>query len=422
MLGLLHQHAAGARARCRPVDASSPGCRRCRRTRPSCAATSTARWSRCRAGPTCRARRRCSRASSSSRASRRRRPRGDVPADQLSAHPGGGAGPGDRCCGSTTSCERFEPAAIERLLGHLKSALLAFAADPEPAAGGGRHPDAGGARAAPGRGGGPILSALPARALRGAGGADAGGCGGDLRGREPELPRAERAGEPAGAPSPAAGRRARSRWWALCVDRSLELVVGLLGILKAGGAYVPLDPEYPAGRLAYIVEDARVGVVVTTERPARSGARAWRRVCLGSIAGESSRRTREPGGRSGQPGLRDLHLGLDGQAQGRRWSRTATSCGCSRRRSAWFGFDARDVWTLFHSFAFDFSVWEIWGALLYGGRLVVVPYWVSRSPEAFHELLVRRGRHGAQPDAVGVPAARRRRTARAGAAALRCAT
>ena len=47
------------------------------------------------------------------------------------------------------------------------------------------------------------------------------------------------------------------------------------------------------------------------------------------------------------------------------------------------------MWTLFHSYAFDFSVWEIWGALLYGGRLVVVPYWVSRSPEAFHELLAR---------------------------------
>ncbi|MFL6236491.1 MAG: amino acid adenylation domain-containing protein, partial [Thermoanaerobaculia bacterium] len=53
----------------------------------------------------------------------------------------------------------------------------------------------------------------------------------------------------------------------------------------------------------------------------------------------------------------------------------------------WFDFNAGDVWTLFHSYAFDFSVWEIWGALLHGGRLVVVPYWVSRSPEAFHELL-----------------------------------
>jgi amino acid adenylation domain-containing protein len=55
----------------------------------------------------------------------------------------------------------------------------------------------------------------------------------------------------------------------------------------------------------------------------------------------------------------------------------------------WFHFNATDVWTLFHSYAFDFSVWEIWGALLYGGRVVVVPYMVSRSPEAFYELLAK---------------------------------
>src|SRR5215218_6712128 len=57
----------------------------------------------------------------------------------------------------------------------------------------------------------------------------------------------------------------------------------------------------------------------------------------------------------------------------------------------WFGFGEEDVWTLFHSFAFDFSVWEIWGALLHGGRLVVVPYGVSRAPDAFLELLGREG-------------------------------
>ncbi|MEO5573838.1 MAG: amino acid adenylation domain-containing protein, partial [Gammaproteobacteria bacterium] len=53
----------------------------------------------------------------------------------------------------------------------------------------------------------------------------------------------------------------------------------------------------------------------------------------------------------------------------------------------WFNFDHTDVWTLFHSYAFDFSVWEIWGALLYGGRLVIVPYDVSRDPNAFYALL-----------------------------------
>src|SRR6185295_9636152 len=60
-----------------------------------------------------------------------------------------------------------------------------------------------------------------------------------------------------------------------------------------------------------------------------------------------------------------------------------------RATDHWFRFKPQDVWTLFHSYAFDFSVWEIWGALLYGGRLVVVPYQVSRSPEAFCELLSR---------------------------------
>jgi non-ribosomal peptide synthetase component F len=54
---------------------------------------------------------------------------------------------------------------------------------------------------------------------------------------------------------------------------------------------------------------------------------------------------------------------------------------------SWYHFNERDVWTLFHSYAFDFSVWELWGALLYGGRLVIVPYWVSREPQAFYNLL-----------------------------------
>ncbi len=68
-----------------------------------------------------------------------------------------------------------------------------------------------------------------------------------------------------------------------------------------------------------------------------------------------------------------------------RWRRTP-------RPTAWpteeeFGFDDSDVWTLFHSYAFDFSVWEIFGALLHGGRLVVVPRAVTRAPEEFAALL-----------------------------------
>ncbi len=54
----------------------------------------------------------------------------------------------------------------------------------------------------------------------------------------------------------------------------------------------------------------------------------------------------------------------------------------------WFGFGPGDTWLLFHSYAFDFSVWELWGALLYGGRLVVPPVWTTRSPDAIARLLV----------------------------------
>ncbi|MGN8278721.1 AMP-binding protein, partial [Pseudomonas sp. SMN5] len=58
---------------------------------------------------------------------------------------------------------------------------------------------------------------------------------------------------------------------------------------------------------------------------------------------------------------------------------------------AWFGFGPEDVWSLFHSYAFDFSVWEIFGALLHGGELLIVPHDVTRSPKEFHELLCEAG-------------------------------
>ena len=75
--------------------------------------------------------------------------------------------------------------------------------------------------------------------------------------------------------------------------------------------------------------------------------------------------------------------------------------------AALFGFDDSDVWTMFHSYAFDFSVWELWGPLLHGGALVVVDYDTSRSPEQFRRAAGARAGDGAQPDAVGVlPACR----------------
>jgi amino acid adenylation domain-containing protein len=181
---------------------------------------------------------------------------------------------------------------------------------------------------------------------------------------------------------------------AICLDRSADMVVSLLAVLKAGGCYVPLDPALPAERLAFILADTAAPVVVTRGALAAS---------LGDTAAHLVRLDEDAATIAAQ--------GADGLAAGTVPENPAyviyTSGSTGRPKGVvvthanvlplfdstapFFGFGEDDVWTLFHSYAFDFSVWEIWGALLYGGRLVVVPYLTSRSPEAFYELLRREG-------------------------------
>ncbi len=176
----------------------------------------------------------------------------------------------------------------------------------------------------------------------------------------------------------------------LCLERSLELIVGLIGILKAGGAYLPLDPDQPAERLAFVTGDARASVVLTQSRVAATltglGAELLFLDAGDTLRAEPADRTPSAAspaslayviytsGSTGKPkGVLVAHHNV-----ARLFDATEPS----------FRFDAGDVWTQFHSHAFDFSVWEIWGALLHGGRLVVVPYWVSRAPDSFYQLLV----------------------------------
>jgi non-ribosomal peptide synthetase component F len=181
---------------------------------------------------------------------------------------------------------------------------------------------------------------------------------------------------------------------ALCVERSTEMIVGILGILKAGGAYVPLDPAYPTGRLAFMIEDARPPVLLTQGRLSETlPAYAGHVVTLDSDWGEIARRddTNPESGASADGAAYVIYTsGSTGQPKGA----ILTHANVTRLMSAtehWFDFGAGDVWTMFHSYAFDFSVWEMWGALLYGGRLVLVPYWVSREPESFAALLLEEG-------------------------------
>jgi amino acid adenylation domain-containing protein/non-ribosomal peptide synthase protein (TIGR01720 family) len=176
----------------------------------------------------------------------------------------------------------------------------------------------------------------------------------------------------------------------LCVERSLHLLLGILGILKAGGAYVPLDPDSPAERQAFLLENAQISVLVTQQSMLAS-LPSWQGhlLCLDRdwslVQRQSKTDLRVPlhpehlayviytSGSTGQPkGVQVSHANVT-----RLFHATAPTMALS----------THDIWTMFHSYAFDFSVWEIWGALLYGGRLIVVPYWIARSPDLFYTLL-----------------------------------
>ncbi|WP_454563826.1 non-ribosomal peptide synthase/polyketide synthase [Pseudomonas sp. AIG] len=181
----------------------------------------------------------------------------------------------------------------------------------------------------------------------------------------------------------------------LAVERSLDMLVGLLAILKAGGAYVPLDPTYPEDRLAYMIADSGIGLLLTQRHllgrlPVPDSVHSL--VLDQDPARLQGYSERNPQVRMSPDNLAYVIYtsGSTGQPKGTLLAHHNV-LRLFKATDAWFDFGAQDVWSLFHSFAFDFSVWEIFGALLYGGKLVVVPYDVSRSPEDFFTLLSREG-------------------------------
>ncbi|TAE58574.1 MAG: type I polyketide synthase, partial [Bacteroidetes bacterium] len=190
----------------------------------------------------------------------------------------------------------------------------------------------------------------------------------------------------------------------ICLDRSLAMIVGLLGILKAGGAYVPIDPDYPADRIEYILADLDAAVVVTdatariklqvepnrqAEDQMQSSVRTL--VCLNRdkpvISGESTEVVSEP------PTPHQLAYiiytsGSTGRPKGVMIEH-ANVVSLMKMNASLFDFSERDVWTMFHSFCFDFSVWEMYGALLFGGQLIIVPKHIAKDAHLYGDLLAK---------------------------------
>ncbi|MEI6628848.1 MAG: amino acid adenylation domain-containing protein, partial [Alphaproteobacteria bacterium] len=181
---------------------------------------------------------------------------------------------------------------------------------------------------------------------------------------------------------------------AIAVEISLEMIIGLLAILKSGGAYVPLDPKYPQNRLQFMLEDTNAPILLTQSHLIEQLPPIITDVIL--LDKDQNEWKKYPATNpilSSQPhhlayiiytsGSTGKSKGVMVEHQNVHRLFTATQ--------NWFDFNSQDVWALFHSYAFDFSVWEIWGALFYGGKLCIIPYNVSRDPSHFYQVVMTKG-------------------------------
>ncbi|MFR9750892.1 non-ribosomal peptide synthase/polyketide synthase [Nocardia sp. 004] len=180
---------------------------------------------------------------------------------------------------------------------------------------------------------------------------------------------------------------------AVALPRSVELVVALLAVLEAGGGYLPIDPAYPADRIEYVLDDARPICAVAgtaTDLPPGWFTGPVLDVDASELAAYSAAPVTDADRRAPLHCAHTAYVIYTSGSTGRPKGVVVPHRNVLRlldNTHRHFAFGPADVWTLFHSYAFDFSVWELWGALLTGGTLVVVDYYTARSPQQFLELL-----------------------------------
>ena len=174
---------------------------------------------------------------------------------------------------------------------------------------------------------------------------------------------------------------------ALFLERGVMHVAAMVGVLLAGGCYIPLDTSHPDDRLAYLIKDSGARFVLT--QPSTAARVPAGSACLSLEAIEPTpHRQAFPAPTAEQPAYVIYTSGSTGQPKGVLVSQHNVLRLFDTTREA-FAFSAQDRWSCTHSFAFDFSVWEIWGALLHGGSTVLVPRDTARDPQALLELLAR---------------------------------
>ena len=175
---------------------------------------------------------------------------------------------------------------------------------------------------------------------------------------------------------------------AMFIEKSLEMIVGIYGILKAGGVYVPINTMYPEDRVEYILNDCKAEVLLcgdTELNISYQGIRIdlkhqdWNEIsdqridC--DISPEDGLYVIYTSGTTGKPkGVEIMHKNVVRLMFNDHFD---------------YDFNEKDVWTMFHSYGFDFSVWEMYGATLYGGKLVVVSEEEAKDSRIFLKLLKR---------------------------------
>ncbi|MCU0290209.1 MAG: amino acid adenylation domain-containing protein, partial [Acidobacteria bacterium] len=200
----------------------------------------------------------------------------------------------------------------------------------------------------------------------------------------------------------------------LMMSRSVEMIIGILGILKAGGAYMPIDPEYPQERIDYMLKDSNARILINKSEIRNSKSESPRRGHpIKNIDDQNTNDQnknqhsavvfvlnfenlnfefvsdfvlRASDLNSSNPAYVIYTSGTTGRPKGTLITHRNVVRLLFNDKFQ-FDFSNRDVWTLFHSFCFDFSVWEMYGALLYGGKLIIVPKLVTRDTIEFLKLL-----------------------------------